>query len=115
MQKKRVTIVTTPVSRSGQALIVSSGASKTTVLTATTTVKNNRGLFGLEKEEMADTVLVPGPKVVVDGLSDSQALFVAETITIDGTTVDFSMDNPTVLVNVYPRVASPQSWNCDSP
>src|SRR5215475_13757918 len=73
------------ISRTGQTLIVSSGGSRTTVvLTAATRVKDDRGLFGLDKEEMADTVLIPGLKVVVDGSSDGQGLIVAETITVDG-------------------------------
>lgn len=79
------------ISRTGQTLIVSSGGSRTTVvLTASTRVKDDRGLFGLDREEMADTVLIPGLKVVVDGASDSQGLFVAETITVDGDDLETS-------------------------
>lgn len=79
------------MSRTGQTLIVTSGGSRTTVvLTANTRVKDDRGLFGLAKEEMADTVLIPGLKVVVDGSSDSQGLFVAETITVDGDDLETS-------------------------
>jgi len=70
---------------------VSSGGSRTTVvLTAATRVKDDRGLFGLDKEEMADTVLIPGLKVVVDGSADSQGLIVAETITVDGDDLEAS-------------------------
>jgi OmpA-OmpF porin, OOP family len=115
MQRKRVTIVATLVamclfvlvgaviaaadddvrgmiiSRTGQTLTVSSAGTRTTVvLTASTRVKDDRGLFGLDKEEMADTVLIPGLKVVVDGSSDSQGLFVAETITVDGDDLETS-------------------------
>ena len=104
------------ISHTGQTLIVSSGGCRTTVvLTATTRVTDDKGLFGVEKEEMADTVLIPGLKLVVDGSSDSHGLFVAETITVDGATVDLPMKNPTVFVNVYSRVTGPQSWNCYSP
>lgn len=72
------------MSRTGQTLIVTSGDSRTTVaLTASTRVEVDRGLFGLDKEEMADTLLIPGLKVVVDGSSDGQGPFVAETITVD--------------------------------
>jgi OmpA-OmpF porin, OOP family len=79
------------ISRTGQTLIVSSAGTRTTVvLTASTRVKDDRGLFGLDKEEMADTVLIPGLKVVVDGSSDSQGLFVAETITVDGDDLETS-------------------------
>jgi outer membrane protein OmpA-like peptidoglycan-associated protein len=115
MQRKRVTIVATLamclfvlfvgaaiaaadddvrgmiISRTGQTLIVSSAGTRTTVvLTASTRVKDDKGLFGLAKEEMADTVLIPGLKVVVDGSSDSQGLFVAETITVDGDDLETS-------------------------
>ena len=104
------------ISLSGQTLIVSSEGCRTTVvLIATTRVKDDKGLFGVEKEEMADTVLIPGLKLVVDGSSDSHGLFVAETITVDGATVDLPMENPTVFANVYSRVTGPQSWNCYSP
>ena len=79
------------ISRTGQTLIVSGGGSRTTVvLTASTRVKDDRGLFGLDKEEMADTVLIPGLKVIVDGSSDGQGLFVAETITVDGDDLETS-------------------------
>src|SRR6201984_347570 len=79
------------ISRTGQTLIVSGGGSRTTVvLTANTRVKDDRGLFGLDKEEMADTVLIPGLKVIVDGSSDGQGLFVAETITVDGDDLETS-------------------------
>ena len=33
---------------------------------------------------MADTVLIPGLKVQVGGVSDAQGRFVAQTITVDG-------------------------------
>lgn len=79
------------MSRTGQTLTVTSGGSRTTVvLTASTRVKDDRGLFGLDKEEMAETVLIPGLKVVVDGSSDGQGLFVAETITVDGDDLEAS-------------------------
>src|SRR2546430_17667435 len=39
---------------------------------------------------MADTVLIPGLKVIVDGSSDGQGLFVAETITVDGDDLETS-------------------------
>jgi outer membrane protein OmpA-like peptidoglycan-associated protein len=42
------------------------------------------GVSGLAKEEMADTVLIPGLKVRVDGVPDSQGRVVAKTITVDG-------------------------------
>ena len=73
------------ISRTGETLIVSGPAGKVTVvLTDDTTTKDNKGLFGLEKQHMADTVLIPGLKVDVDGVSDDQGRVVAKTITVDG-------------------------------
>jgi OOP family OmpA-OmpF porin len=71
--------------RTGETLIVQSGGQNTTVvLTDETKTKDDRGLFGLEKEHMSDVVLVPGLKVEVDGTSDDQGRVVAKTITVDG-------------------------------
>lgn len=73
------------ISRTGETLIVSGPNGKVTVvLTDDTTTKDNKGLFGLEKQQMADTVLIPGLKVDVDGVSDDQGRVVAKTITVDG-------------------------------
>jgi len=64
---------------------VQSGGQTTTVhLTADTTTKDDRGLFGLDKEQMSNAVLIPGLKVEVDGSPDDQGRFVAKTITVDG-------------------------------
>jgi OmpA-OmpF porin, OOP family len=72
-------------SRTGETLIVKSGAENVTVvLTDDTTTKDNRGLFGLEKQHMSNVVLIPGLKVGVDGKSDDQGRVVAKTITVDG-------------------------------
>jgi OOP family OmpA-OmpF porin len=72
-------------SRTGETLIVKSGAGTTTVvLTDTTRTKDDRGLFGLEKQEMSSVVLIPGLKVDIDGVSDDQGRVVAKTITVDG-------------------------------
>jgi outer membrane protein OmpA-like peptidoglycan-associated protein len=54
------------------------------VLTDETTTKDDRGLFGLEKEHLSDVVLIPGLKVKVDGAADDQGRVVAKTITVDG-------------------------------
>ena len=52
------------MSRTGETLLVTGPGGKTTVLlTAGTRTKDDRGLFGLDKEHMADTVLIPGLKV----------------------------------------------------
>jgi OmpA-OmpF porin, OOP family len=64
---------------------VKSGVGTTTVvLTDNTRTKDDRGLFGLEKQEMSSVVLIPGLKVDIDGVSDDQGRVVAKTITVDG-------------------------------
>jgi OOP family OmpA-OmpF porin len=73
------------ISRTGETLIVSGPTGHVTVvLTEDTRTKDDRGLFGLATEVMADTVLIPGLKVRVDGVADSQGRLVAKTITVDG-------------------------------
>lgn len=73
------------MSRSGDTMVVKGPEGKTTVvLTADTDTRDNRGLFGLEKEHLGDTVLIPGLKVEVDGSPDAQGRVVAKTITVDG-------------------------------
>ena len=73
------------ISRTGETLIVSGPTGHVTVvLTEDTRTKDDRGLFGLATDEMADTVLIPGLKVRVDGVADSQGRLVAKTITVDG-------------------------------
>jgi OOP family OmpA-OmpF porin len=73
------------IARTGETLIVKSGEQTTTVvLTGDTMTKDNKGLFGLEKQQMGDVVLTPGVKVDVDGASDEQGRVVAKTITVDG-------------------------------
>jgi outer membrane protein OmpA-like peptidoglycan-associated protein len=79
------------ISRTGETLIVSGPDGKVTVvLTDDTKTKDDKGLFGLEKEQMADTVLIPGLKVKVEGVSDSQGRVVAKTITVDGDDLETS-------------------------
>src|SRR5262249_33874200 len=73
------------ISRTGETLIVSGPQGKVTVvLTDDTTTKDDKGLFGLDKEEMSNVVLIPGLKVNVDGTSDDQGRVLAKTITVDG-------------------------------
>jgi OOP family OmpA-OmpF porin len=73
------------ISRTGETLIVSGPHGKVTVvLTGDTKTKDNKGLFGLRKEYMANTVLIPGLKVQVDGMSDNEGRVIANTITVDG-------------------------------
>src|SRR5215472_2259986 len=77
--------------RAGDTLIVKSAQGNVTVvLTDNTRTKDDKGLFGLEKQEMADTVLIPGLKVDVDGTSDDQGRVVAKTITVDGDDLETS-------------------------
>lgn len=72
-------------SRTGETLIVKSGSETTTVLlTDKTRTKDDRDLFGLDKQEMSSVVLIPGLKVDIDGVSDSQGRVIAKTITVDG-------------------------------
>jgi len=72
------------ITRTGETLIVKGSSGNTTVvLTGNTTTKDDRGLFGLEKEHMSDVVLIPGLKVRVEGTSEG-GRFVAKTITVDG-------------------------------
>jgi OOP family OmpA-OmpF porin len=73
------------IARTGETLVVKSGEENTTVvLTADTTTKDNKGIFGLDRQQMGDVVLMPGVKVDVDGASDEQGRVVAKTITVDG-------------------------------
>jgi len=73
------------ITRTGETLIVSNPQGQVTVvLTAETRTKDDRGLFGLETQEMGSTVLIPGLKVKVDGVSEDQGRIVAKTITVDG-------------------------------
>jgi outer membrane protein OmpA-like peptidoglycan-associated protein len=73
------------ISRTGETLIVkSAGGNVTVVLTEDTTTKDDKGLFGLEKQHLSSVVLIPGLKVDVDGMSDEQGRVVAKTITVDG-------------------------------
>jgi outer membrane protein OmpA-like peptidoglycan-associated protein len=73
------------ISRTGNTLMVRSGpVTKIVVLNDSTRTKDDRGLFGLRKEELANTVLIPGLKVDVDGTADNEGRVTAETITVDG-------------------------------
>jgi outer membrane protein OmpA-like peptidoglycan-associated protein len=72
-------------SRTGETLIVKSrGEIVTVVLTDDTKTQDKKGLFGLDKEELSNAVLIPGLKVDVNGISDGEDRVVAKTITLDG-------------------------------
>jgi len=79
------------IARTGETLIVKSGEGNTTVvLTDDTTTKDDKGLFGLDKQHLSSVVLIPGLKVDVDGTSDEQGRVVAKTITTDGDDLETS-------------------------
>jgi len=73
------------VSRTGETLIVTTTSGKVTVLlTEGTKTIDEKGLFGLEKHQLSNAVLIPGLKVKVKGSNDSEGHFVAEKIITDG-------------------------------
>ena len=74
------------ISRAGDNMVVkqSDGNKVTVVLTDDTRTKDDRGLFGLDKEEKSQTVLIPGLKLKVEGTADDQGRIIAKTITVDG-------------------------------
>jgi outer membrane protein OmpA-like peptidoglycan-associated protein len=77
--------------RTGETLIVNSAdGNVTVVLTDDTSTRDKRGLFGLEKKQMSNVVLIPGLKVDVNGVSDDQGRVVAKTITVDGDDLEAS-------------------------
>lgn len=79
-------------SRAGDTLAVKTdeGRNVTVVLTAETRTKDDTGLFGLGTDEKADTVLIPGLKLHVEGVSDDRGRIVAKTITVDGDDLETS-------------------------
>src|SRR5262245_21529342 len=77
--------------RRGETFVVNTEQGKVTVvLQESTKIKDDRGLFGLEKEQKAPTVLIPGLKVVVVGVADEQGLIMANKITVDGDDLETS-------------------------
>ncbi len=71
--------------RTGETLIVASSTGNVTVvLTDETATKDDKGLFGLDKQRLSDVVLIPGLKVEVEGTTDDRGRIVAKTITTDG-------------------------------
>ena len=72
------------IARTGETLVVNGPDGRSTVvLTGDTKTKDDTGVFGLD-EQVANTVLIPGLKVRVDGAPDGQGRVVAKTITVDG-------------------------------
>ena len=77
--------------RAGETFTVKSAdGNVTVVLTDDTKTQDRRGLFGLEKQQMSQVVLIPGLKVEVNGVSDEQGRVVAKTITVDGDDLEAS-------------------------
>jgi outer membrane protein OmpA-like peptidoglycan-associated protein len=77
--------------RTGETLIVKSASGNVTVvLTDSTKTKDDTGLFGLGTEKMSSVVLIPGLKVDVDGVTDTQGRVIATTITVDGDDLETS-------------------------
>lgn len=77
------------ISRTGDTLIVKTDNGKTTVvLDDSTKTQDKRGLFGWQKTQLGDVVLIPGLKLQVKGVSDDQDRIVAQTITVDGDDVE---------------------------
>jgi OOP family OmpA-OmpF porin len=77
--------------RTGETLIVTSGGNNVTVvLTDDTRTKDDKGIFGLEKQQLSSVVLIPGLKVEVEGTTDDQGRIVAKTITVDGDDLEAS-------------------------
>jgi OmpA-OmpF porin, OOP family len=73
------------INRTGETLVVKSAEGTTTVvLTDDTTTKDDKGLFGLDKQHMSGAVLMPGLKVKIKGTTDDQGRVVAKSITTDG-------------------------------
>jgi len=77
--------------RAGDLLVVATAQGDVTVvLTDDTVTKDNTGLFGLGREKMAATVLIPGLKVKVDGTPGENGRITAKTITVDGDDLETS-------------------------
>jgi outer membrane protein OmpA-like peptidoglycan-associated protein len=71
--------------RAGDTMIVKTTDGSTfVVLDDGTKTKDDKGLFGLDKQNLSNVVLIPGLKVKVDGVSSGQGHVVAKTITVDG-------------------------------
>jgi len=73
-------------SRSGDSMVVKTkdDGQKMVFLSNDTTTKDDRDLFGLEKESLGNSVLMPGLKIDLDATRDEQGRLVATVITVDG-------------------------------
>lgn len=95
------------VGRSGADMIVRNGANTTTVtLNNATKVEEKKGALHLKKSSMAETSLIPGLKVEVDGTPGANNTMVA-------TTVKFSAGDMATATEIQGGVA-PTSAEADS-
>jgi OmpA-OmpF porin, OOP family len=77
--------------RAGDTLVVQTNSGDVTVvLTDDTKTVDKRGVFGLSKDQLGDTVLIPGLKVSVEGTRDENGRVVAKEITTDGDDLETS-------------------------
>jgi outer membrane protein OmpA-like peptidoglycan-associated protein len=84
-QSEEVEVKGMIMARAGDTMVVkTSNGNTTVVLDDNTKTKDDKGLFGLEKEHFSNTVLIPGLKVDIDGVSGGQGQVIAKTITVDG-------------------------------
>lgn len=78
-------------SRTGDSLLVATDTGDVTVtLTDDTKTRDKRGLFGLEKQQLSNVVLIPGLRISVDGTTGDDGKIVAKTITTDGDDLEAS-------------------------
>jgi OOP family OmpA-OmpF porin len=70
--------------RTGETFIVNAEGHPTVFITDETVTKDDKGLFGLDKQHMSNIVLIPGLKVKVEGTYDYVGRITAKTITVDG-------------------------------
>jgi len=78
--------------RTGETLVVKTDAGNdvTVVVTEDTKTVDKKGLFGLRKDQLGSTVLIPGLKVSVEGTPDDQGRVVAKQIITDGDDLETS-------------------------
>ena len=77
--------------RTGETLLIQTGQGEVTaLLTDDTKVVDKRGLFGLSKQQLSLTVLIPGLKVKVEGPNNDKGQIVAQKITTDGDDLEAS-------------------------
>jgi len=78
--------------RTGETLVVKTegGNDVTVVLSEATRTVDKRGVFGLDKDELGNTVLIPGLKISVQGSPDDQGRVVAKEIITDGDDLEAS-------------------------